>query len=349
MSNILQSSKKLVVYLQGNMKSLYGKTGLAVLRYSSADIVAVLDSEFAGQSLSAVTGITREVPIVASLDEAIVLGGQVLLIGLATSGGVLSGEHRQVVVNAINNGLSVVNGLHEHLATQFADLAPGQEIWDVRKPDRSFFVVGFGRALRLSNKRILAVGTDMAIGKMSACLELNALALGRGLRSKFVATGQAGIMISGGGIPLDAIPVDFAAGAVEQVVLEYSEKDCDLLFIEGQGSSLNPASTATLPLLRGSQATHLVLVHKAGQTHVKDHPLFSIPPLLEVARHYEDLSRGAGVFPGARVVGVALNTSALNEEEARRYIADTTAETGLPCVDAVRFGGSELLDAILVG
>lgn len=349
MNDLLRRGEKLIVYLEGNLRSLHGKTGLAILRYSAAEVAAVLDSEFAGQSLGAIGGIAREVPIVATLAEAVGLGGQVLLIGLATSGGVLAGEHRQVIVNAIHTGLSVVNGLHEHLAPQFPDLAPGQEIWDVRKPNPKSFVVGFGRALKLPNKRILTVGTDMAIGKMSACLELNALARSRGLRSKFLATGQAGIMISGDGIPLDAIPVDFAAGAVEQAVLEYSGSDCDLLFVEGQGSSLNPASTATMPLLRGSQATHLVLVHKADQTHVKGNSQFPIPPLQEVAKHYEDISRGAGVFPGARVVGIALNTSVLNEEEAHRYIADTAAQTGLPCVDAVRFGSRELLDAILIG
>ena len=58
----------------------------------------------------------------------------------------------------------------------------------------------------------------MSVGKMSTCLELHQAALDRGLKSKFIGTGQAGIMISGDGVPLDAVRVDFASGAVEQQV-----------------------------------------------------------------------------------------------------------------------------------
>lgn len=341
------SKRTLAVYLQDHLRSTYGKTGLAVLRYLRHPIAAVIDSEYAGQTLSAVTGIDRDVPIVGSLDEAVQLGADTLLIGLATSGGVLVGRHRDMVTRAVDAGLSIINGLHERLAPQFGMLRAEQQIFDIRVPPADCFVIGFGRAQALNNRRFLTVGTDMAIGKMSACLELHATCRRRGLRSKFFATGQTGIVIEGQGVPLDAVPVDFAAGAVEYGVLRLSAEDCDLLFIEGQGSMLNPASTATLPLIRGSQPTDLILVHRAGQTAVKNNPQFPIPPLKDVALFYESVSRAAGTFPGAAVRAIALNTADLSTEEARAFINQVERDTALPADDVVRFGADRLFNELV--
>lgn len=341
------SKRTLAVYLQDHLRSTYGKTGLAVLRYSPHPIAAVIDSEYAGQSLSTITGIGREVPIVASLEEAVALGADTFLIGLATSGGVLVGQHREMVVSAITAGLSIINGLHERLSPQFPALQPDQQIFDIRVPPAECLVIGFGRAQALANRRILTVGTDMAIGKMSTCLELHATCRQRGIRSQFFATGQTGIVIEGQGLPIDAVPVDFASGAVEYGVLHLSAYECDMLFIEGQGSMLNPSSTATLPLMRGSQPTDLILVHRAGQTAVKNNPQFPIPPLKDVVHFYEAVSRAAGTFPGAAVRAIALNTVDLSTEDARKYIAKVEEDVGLPADDVVRFGADTLLAALL--
>jgi uncharacterized NAD-dependent epimerase/dehydratase family protein len=46
------------------------------------------------------------------------------------------------------------------------------------------------------------------------------------------------------------------------------------------------------------------------------------------------------------VLAIALNTRELDEEQARRAIADTEAETGLPADDPVRFGAEKLVDTL---
>jgi uncharacterized NAD-dependent epimerase/dehydratase family protein len=186
----------------------------------------------------------------------------------------------------------------------------------------------------------------MGVGKMSTSLELNKAAQKRGLRSKFLATGQAGLMIAGDGVPLDAVRVDFAAGAVEQIVMRYGS-DRDILHIEGQGSLLHPGSTATLPLIRGSQATHLILVHRPGQTHIRNHPQVEIPPLPEVIQLYETVARAGGAFADVKVAAIALNTFHLNVSEAQQAIEQVQAETKLPCTDLVRFGADVILDTIM--
>ena len=152
--------------------------------------------------------------------------------------------------------------------------------------------------------------------------------------------------ISGDGIALDAVRVDFAAGAVEQLVTRHAP-DHDVLWIEGQGSILHPASTAWLPLVRGACPTHLVLCHRAGQTRIA-RVAVPMPPLREVAALYEAVASVGGVTPGPRVVGVALNCGHLDDAAARTALAVAEADTGLPTVDVVRDGASRLLDAIFV-
>ncbi len=344
---MLSATDRLVILLHDGILNAEGKTGLAMLRYSELPIVAVIDAQAAGRSLRACTGIDRDCPIVASIEEALTYEPTVLAIGIAPSGGQLPEPWFREIQGAVAAGLSIANGLHVPLAPdpRLARLQPGQWIWDLRQEPKGL-PIGSGLARSLPCKRILAVGTDMAIGKMSACISLDRAARSAGLRSKFLATGQAGILISGGGIPLDAIRVDFAAGAVEQLVMSQGA-DQDLLWIEGQGSLLNPASTATLPLLRGSQPTGLILVHRSGQTHIRRAPTVPIPPLRDVIHLYETVAYSGGAFAPAPVVGIALNTAHLSELEARAAIEQAQQETGLPCTDVVRYGATSLLAAVL--
>jgi uncharacterized NAD-dependent epimerase/dehydratase family protein len=185
----------------------------------------------------------------------------------------------------------------------------------------------------------------MSIGKMSAAIAFDRAARSKGIRSKFMATGQTGIMLAGDGIPLDAVRIDFAGGAVQQEVIDCAQGH-DVVWIEGQGSFLNPASTATLPLLRGSQATHMVLVHKTYRTHIRFTEWAKIPHLNDVVHMYETVAHAGGTFAPTRVACIALNTHGLNDAEVRYEIDKTEAETGLPTDDVVRHGAEKLLQAI---
>jgi len=341
-------NQRVAILLHEQIKGTHGKTGLAILRYSEAQIVAVIDRENAGQSLTELTGIKRNVPIVSSVADSLQYKPEVLVIGMAPKGGVLPDDYWHELKDAVAAGMSVVNGLHTPLANMpdlKAQLKPGQIIWDVRKEPANISIAT-GAARTLSCRRVLTVGTDMSVGKMSTSLELHHASRLRLRRSKFLATGQTGLMLEGDGVALDAVRVDYAAGAVEQMVMRYG-KNYDILYIEGQGSLLHPGSTATLPLIRGSQPTQMILVHRAGQTHVID--TVPIPPLSEVVKLYEAVAYAGGAFAPTKVVGIALNTRHLDETAAKEAIAETKAKTGLPCTDAVRFGAGLLLDAVLEG
>jgi uncharacterized NAD-dependent epimerase/dehydratase family protein len=346
----LPLNQKTVILLHEGLSGTQGKTGLSILRYSEAPIVAVIDRDSVGKSLVELTGIKRDVPIVSSIAETFQYFPEVLVIGIAPKGGLVPDSYWTDIKDALKGGMSLVNGLHTPLANipeLNALLKPGQLIWDVRKEPANLGVAS-GLARTLPCRRVLTVGTDMAIGKMSTSLELHWAAKSRGWRSKFLATGQTGLMLEGDGVALDAVRVDFAAGAVEQLVMRFG-KHYDILQIEGQGSLLHPGSTATLPLIRGSQPTHLVLVHQAGQTHNRNNPHVPIPPLPEVIKMYEMVASAGGAFAKVPVVGIALNTRNLDEAGARSAIDQTIAETGLPCTDPVRFDAGLLLDAVMRG
>ncbi len=344
---MLNAKHRVAILLHEGIRGIHGKTGLALLRYSEAPTVVVIDRQCAGESLRQLTGIECDAPIVASVTEALTYAPDVLVIGIAPSGGALPEEWWQEVKQAVAGGLSVVNGLHTPMASPElqALLKEGQWIWDVRQ-EPTELKVGSGLARSLSCKRVLTVGTDMSVGKMSTSLELNKAATRRGLRSKFLATGQAGLMIAGDGVPLDAVRVDFAAGAVEQLVMRFGQ-EYEILFVEGQGSLLHPSSTATLPLLRGTQPTGLILVHRAQQATIRNHPHVTIPPLPAVIKLYETVAAAGGAFAAVKVVAIALNTAHLDTATAQQVITQIQTETKLPCTDPVRFGAELLLDAVM--
>lgn len=340
---MIGKEKKLAIYMEGNLDSIYAKMGYGVMRYSENPIVCVIDSDYSGKTVNEVIDQPFAIPIVASVEKAIEMGTEVMVLGLAPTGGKLPVTWVPDVEKALTMGMSLVNGLHDLLAERFAHLLhankPEQVIWDVRKPVTDY-AIARARASALTNKRVLMIGTDMAVGKMTAGLEVYKWIKEQGISTDFIATGQIGITVTGKGIPLDAIKVDQACGAVEHLVL--GAKDKDIVFIEGQGSLLHPGSTATLPLMRGCCPTHLILCHRGEMTTLRDVTDITIPPLNEVIKLNEAVANACGSFPSAKTVGIAVNTSKLSESEALQLIEEIEKETGLPVTDVVRFGAEKI-------
>ena len=320
----------------------YGKTARGVVRYRRDDVACLLDSLRPGTSVDGA-------PVVGTLEEALALGPDTALVGVATQGGRFPPAWRELVERCIAAGLDVESGLHEFMGddSELAELARrhGVELRDLRRPPADLGVPT-GENVRLAATIVHTVGSECAIGKKTVALELDLEARRRGLASRFVPTGQTGIVIAGWGIAVDAVVADFIAGAAERLVVEGVRRGGkELLFVEGQGSLVHPAySGVTMGLLHGSAPDLLVLCHLAGQTEVEGYPGQPIPPLPAVIDLYERASLPA---KRARVAVVALNTRDLNEETAREAVALTAAETGLPVDDPVRFGAGHLLDALL--
>ena len=320
----------------------HGKTARGVMRYAPEKVVALLDTERAGET-------EEGFPIVGSVNDALCFNPTTALVGVATAGGRFPPAFREQIRSSIAKGLDVENGLHEFLTsdTELVDLARKHnvELRDLRKPPPDLNVPT-GENLELPARIVLTVGSDCAIGKMTVGLELDREAKRQGIASEFVPTGQTGIAIAGWGISVDAVVADFIAGAAERLVVEGHRRGGELLIVEGQGSLLHPQySGVTLGLYHGSAPHVLVLCHQAGQRFVNEDERFPIPPLGELVELHE---RSALIARPARVACIALNTRYLDEDEARRAIDAAEEETGLPAGDPVRFG-AERLTASLVG
>jgi uncharacterized NAD-dependent epimerase/dehydratase family protein len=339
----LASGKRYLILAEGRSGDPhYGKTMRGVVRYGADPVVAILDSERAGES-------HEGIPIVGAVSDALGLGPTTALVGVATQGGRFPPAWRDLLRACVSAGLDVENGLHEYLAddAELVALARdhGVELRDLRRPPDGLNVPT-GENLALDARIVLTVGSDCAIGKMTVALELDREAQRRGERSVFVPTGQTGIAIAGWGISVDAVVSDFVAGAAERLVVEGARRG-DLLWVEGQGSLVHPAySGVTLGLVHGSAPHAFVLCHLAGSTEVDGFPGHPLPALAELVALHEAISLPVRK---AKVVAIAVNTRALDENAARAAIAEAAEETGLPADDPVRFGPGNLLDAVLAG
>ena len=279
-----------------------------------------------------------------SIAEAVDKGVKTLVIGVANRGGVISPSWKSVLIEAMEAGLDLASGLHNLLRNE-ADLAAkarelGRTLHDVRIPAVQYPIAN---GKKRTGKRMLAVGTDCSVGKMYTALCVERAMREKGMKATFRATGQTGILITGGGVPLDAVIADFMAGSIEYLSPDNDADHWDL--IEGQGSLFHASySGVTLALIHGGQPDALVICHEPNRPHMRGLPDYQLPSL-EAVRDLA-LQMARIVNPDCKVVGISLNTSAMSDEEALEYCRQTEARMGLPTVDPFRHGAERLADAL---
>ena len=345
MENRSVAGRKLAILADGHLDFHFGKTAIGVLRYRENDVVAVIDHESAGKTAQHVVGVGGDTPIVATVAEAIALGPDTLLIGVATRGGMIPNEWREPLMEAISHGLDVICGLHYFLSDDpeiaAAAAVAGVRLIDVRKPPDEL-AVAEAKPRAAGGTVITMVGSDCAVGKMSVALDIEAEARNQGVDAQFVATGQTGMMISGNGIPLDRIIGDFMSGAVEAEVDRAAAKH-SLVLVEGQGSLIHPAySGVTLALIHGSRPDAMILTVMPSRSIVEDYEI-EIPSVLDLIEMHES---AAGWIKPAPVIAIAVNSLGLTEDQSRRALEIVAMESGLPTTDSFRYGASLLVKTI---
>jgi D-glutamate N-acetyltransferase len=333
--------RRYAILAEGWFADRHAKTAHGFIAYGHDEVVAVIDSTIHGRRvLDVMPELRRDAPMVGTLDEALEYSPTSLLVGLAPAGGRLPEEWMEVLREAASAGLEIVSGLHQRLASEL----PGAKVWDVREPPEGVPLF-LGEGFALEPKVALTVGTNSAIGKLTATLEVERAARERGISTEFVATGQTGIIIAGWGICIDAVISDFAAGAAEQLVLEAAgaSPSPNLILVEGQGSLGHPAySGVTTALLHGSCPDCLILCADASNEEIFAN--VRRPDVARIARLYEGV---AALVKPAPVVAVSLNTRGLDEDAAQSLTDRIAASTGLPTVDPVRYSAAPILEAVL--
>ncbi|HMB48199.1 MAG TPA: N-acetyltransferase DgcN [Afifellaceae bacterium] len=279
-----------------------------------------------------------------SIEDAVQAGAKTMIVGAVNAGGRLPELWVASIVEAIEAGMHVASGLHVRLgsfdAIREAAERHDAHLHDVRHADRRFET---GKGAPRSGLRLLTVGTDCSVGKKYTALALEKALRERGVDADFRATGQTGILIAGGGVPIDAVVADFISGAVESISPEADPAHWDI--VEGQGSVFHPSfAGVSLGLLHGAQPDAFIVCHEPTRKTMRGvhTPLPSIDDVIEATVRHGRLTN-----PQIRPVGLSVNTAALGKDEAKNLLQDYWKTYGLPAVDPVRFGIAEIADHIV--
>jgi uncharacterized NAD-dependent epimerase/dehydratase family protein len=322
--------------LIGDLKdSTYAKTGSGIVQWRPELVAGQLRFDDCEVDLG--------VPDM-TIAEAVNAGARSLVIGVAPVGGVVPDSWWASIEEAARAGLDIVCGLHFKLkdfpAVAKAAQASGARLIDVRTPPANLPV---GNGKKRSGKRVLMVGTDCVAGKKYSALALTQCMQDAGMKASFRATGQTGIMLAGEGIPIDAVVADFVSGAAEVISPDNETNHWDV--IEGQGALSHPGyAGVSLGLLHGSQPDAIVLCHDASRKVIsgwEHYELLTVQDTIE-----QNLMMGRRTNPGIRCVGISVNTSQLPANERKNYLDSLGQKTGLPCVDPLIDGCSQIVDQI---
>jgi uncharacterized NAD-dependent epimerase/dehydratase family protein len=279
-----------------------------------------------------------------SLEAAAAEGAKTLIIGVANRGGRFAPSWQETMLKALDLGMDIASGLHNKVS----DIKPvaekasvlGRSLFDVRHPTREFDI---GTGERRPGKRLLAVGTDCSIGKMFTALALEKEMRSRGFKADFRATGQTGILIAGDGVSIDAVVSDFVSGAVEFLAPANDEDHWDV--VEGQASLLHPSyAGVTLGLVHGSQPDVMVMCHEPTRPHMRGLPNRKVPDLKDCIAVHEAAARVTN--PNAKVIGFSINTAAMDDAAAAKYLKELADRFGMPAVDPVRGGVAPIVDLL---
>lgn len=334
---------RIVILTEGKTDPLTAKTANVMLRCRGEDIIAVLDSTQKGKTAQELLGVGGDTPIIGSLDE--VEKPDTLLIGVATAGGKIPPAWRDLCLDAVKRGMSIVSGMHQFLSDDAeivtAAAEAGVTIHDVRKNNEK----DVATRLDLNDDcfRVLTIGQDCSVGKMLAALEISRGLERRGVDSKFVATGQTGIMVEGDGLPIDCVVSDFVNGACEKLVRQNLSRE--VMIVEGQATITHPRfSAVSLGLLHGTNPHAMIYVYEAGRDTIRGMDYLPLPTHKSVIDAYEHM---AAFGHPAKVIAIAMNSRKLTAEEANTERERMRAEFGLPVADPIRHGTDELADAVL--
>lgn len=341
-----------IVYCEGNFGAVDGKTANGLVRHSEKyEILAIIDSAQSDRDAGLALGEKANgIPICRNLLEALAIANSIpdyFIFGMAPASGMLSAHERGLMLEVMELGMSLVNGLHEFLNDDpefaAASAAANVHILDIRRPKKGKDLQMFSdRIDEVTCPRIAVLGTDCAIGKRTTATVLAGALNQYGLKTILVGTGQTGL-IQGAryGVALDAVPSQFCSGEMEAAIIEAFERESpDIIIIEGQGALSHPAFSTSSLIIRGSRPDAVVLQHAPGRAHRCDFPKMPMPsPSSEI-----NLIQ---TFADTKVIGLTINHENLTEEEIEAFVALYERDLGIPTTDALTHPSDHLIQMVL--
>ena len=346
-----KNKEKAIVYCENEFGRIDGKTANGLVRHSDLyDIVGIIDSSLAGQDAGLVLGEARNhVPIFSHLDEALDRLSTIpdcYIYGKAPLETCISADERSLIIEAIEKGMDIVNGLHQFFTEdeEFIQHATRCDvtIYDMRKaPAVENLHTYSGRIDEVKIPVIAVLGTDCACGKMTTAIELDKALNQCGLKSVFIATGQTSLMQGAKyGVSIDALISQFVIGEIEHLIVTANESESpDIILVEGQGAVSHPAFMSSLGILRGCKPDGIILQHAPARKQRCDFPNLIMPTIASEIVLIETISQ-------ARVMGITLNHEALSRSEMVEFINEYETQFKLPTTDVLIEGCDKIIECL---
>lgn len=320
----------LLIDADSNDYSKTNKTADCILRAYPDRINYLLAPDIINKNLSELSEeySNLAIPIIKTYDTLLekIDSTTTIIIGYAPVGGKILPKDYAFLERCIELGAQVINGTHHFITNP--------KVTNLRKHGDDQ-IVATGN-LTNTSKRILTVGTDFSIGKMTTTLAIYNKLREMDNDIEWLPTGQTGMILNEGkGHVLDSEIIDFVPGGLEKKINEYNSK---ILLIEGQGSIFHAAYSPTaLALFHTSKPQHFVLCHKLGSAF--GHMGNKLPTIKEAINFYKEL--GASLGFESNPIGVSLNCKNVRNIEYLRAKSKIEEQLKLPCFDVVKQDGLE--------
>jgi uncharacterized NAD-dependent epimerase/dehydratase family protein len=337
-----------IVLTDGLLMTSDAKTAHGLIRGTERyNIIAVVDSQAtagkdAGELLD---GKNRDIPVFATMDAALdqLENIDYLIIGVATVGGRLPKNMLALIYDAVEKGISVVNGLHEYLNDK-PDLVAlaantSAQLIDIRKPkSRADLHFWDGAIFNVTAPIVAVIGMDCAMGKRTTARMLKQACNAEGMKAEMIYTGQTGWLQGGKyGFIFDSTLNDFVSGELEHAIVScWKDTQPDILFLEGQSSLRNPSGPCGLELLISGNAKQVVLIFAPKRKYFDNEAHWGEIP--SVASEIELIQK-----IGSKVIAVAINTENCTDEEAYAYQKEYTASLGMPVLLPIQEGMAPII------
>lgn len=324
------------------------KTAHGLVRESNRyKIVGVIDHVFAGNDAGVLLdGKHRNIPVFATVDEAMAANPEVCVVGVATSGGIFPGTLLNEVKEAIELKLDIINGLHDHLneRPEIKALAEKNnvELIDIRRPKKlqelHFWT---GKIFAITTPVVAVIGTDCALGKRTTTRFVMNACNNAGMNTQMIYTGQTGWLQGGKyGFIFDSTLNDFVSGELEHAILTcHEETHPDIIFIEGQSALRNPTGPCGSELLISGNAKHVILVTAPKRKYYEHEPVWGeIPSLASEIELIKEF--------GSTVIAIAINTEHCSDEEAFMFQKQYEKQFGIPVMLPLQEGCEKIVPVI---
>lgn len=347
----IDQKKTALVYCENQFGSVDGKTAAALVRHSEIyTVVGVIDSSLAGKDAGEELGEEKSgIPIFANLDDALSKLSEIpncYIYGKAPLDTYISAEERVLILEAMEKGMDIINGLHQFFSedSEFVKTAAQNniQIKDIRKPPQLKDLHVFTGQISKVNVPVIAVlGTDCACGKMTTAVELNKTLNNHGIKSVLVATGQTSLMQGAMyGVSTDALISQFMIGEIENSVIQaFDNESPDIILVEGQSAVSHPAFISSLGILKGSMPDGIILQHPPARKFRCDFPHLTMPTVESEIKLIEAISQ-------ARVMAITLSHENLADEDILKVIAEYEKQFQLPTTDVLSHGCQKLVQTL---